>query len=300
MMDFSRISSVLNVDQMRNAKAAFIGAGGGANLCRNMVRCGLGYVKLVDFDRVEAVNICRQEYTHDDIGKLKVEALAQDLKAINPDVEVEYFPHNFCSFTDEEIVSLFGDMDVFAFCVDNLPANARGNEVALKLGKPAVWSGVYTKGQVGEIVFWHPGLDSCYRCLCSARYKAHEQGKIQNRSADSPDILSVQYIDSITGMIVLGQLTRGSDNFYGRLIDQLGDRNFLQVKVSPEWTWNGRDIFREQLGIPAENEAYYSFVTIARRDPDRGIPPCPDCAKYRWDAVIGIGDVALPNEDCSQ
>ena len=45
----------------------------------------------------------------------------------------------------------------------------------------------------------------------------------------------------------MGLLTRGSANRYGRLIAQLGDRNFLQVKIDPSWTWKGRDIIREQL-----------------------------------------------------
>jgi len=37
--------------------------------------------------------------------------------------------------------------------------------VALRLGIPAVWSGVYAGGKAGEIVLWYPGLASCYRCL---------------------------------------------------------------------------------------------------------------------------------------
>jgi len=46
-----------------------------------------------------------------------------------------------------------------------------------------------------------------------------------------------------------------ADNDYGRLIEELGDRKLLQVKVSPHWTVKGRDIFREQLRIPADTPA---------------------------------------------
>ncbi len=280
--NFSRIRNIIDVDQMQARRVTIVGVGGGANLARNLVRCGIGSIDLVDFDQVEDVNICRQEHMHDTIGKLKVDALTAELHRINPQIEVCCFPRDFCSFSDDEIDLHFGDTDVFVFCVDNLKANARGNEVALRLGKPSVWSGVYPRGGAGEIAFWTPELTSCFRCLCAARYKAVENGAVPNNAADSADVLSVQIIDGIAGMIVVGLLTLGVDNQYGRMIDRLikTQRNFLQVKIDPDWNWKGRDIFREQLQIPADCPAYFSFVTIARCDPDHGEPPCPDCVKY--------------------
>ena len=50
-------------------------------------------------------------------------------------------------------------------------------------------------------------------------------------------------------MIAFGLLTQGAANRYGRLIDQLGDRQFLQIKIDSTWDWNGRDIVREKLQI---------------------------------------------------
>ena len=81
-------------------------------------------------------------------------------------------------------------------------------------------------------------------------------------------------------MIALGILTEGSNNRYGRLMHQLDGRNFLQVKLDPEWTIGGKDIVREQLGIAAGCDSYLSFCTIARRDPDPG-GQCPDCLQFR-------------------
>ena len=82
-------------------------------------------------------------------------------------------------------------------------------------------------------------------------------------------------------MLSVGLLTSGANNRYGKLIAQLGDRNFLQIKIDPTFTWGARDIFREQLEIPDDCDRYFSFVTIARRDPDRGQLPCRDCQRYR-------------------
>lgn len=278
-MDFQRIAPLIAVDRMQASTATIVGGGGGANLARNLIRSGLGRIKLVDFDTVELVNICRQEHAHDCIGMLKVDALTAELKRINPRVDVQCYPRDFCSFTEDEIDRHFSDTDVFVFCVDNLPANARGNEVALRLRKPAVWSGVYLRGSGGEVIFWSPEVRSCFRCLCAARYRAWERNNGRRLAAESADVLSVQFVDSIAGMIVLGLLCRGADNFYGRLIGQLADRNFIHVKTH-DWTWNGRDIIREQLQIPDGCDAFFTWNAAARRDPDHGEPPCPDCVRF--------------------
>ena len=85
-------------------------------------------------------------------------------------------------------------------------------------------------------------------------------------------------------MICVGLLTEGSDNRHGRLIGQLGDRQFLQVKIDSLWAWNGRDVIRETLGVSEGNDAFFSFVTAARRDPDPG-GKCPDCVKFRQEVA---------------
>src|SRR5207245_2136768 len=135
-------------------------------------------------------------------------------------------------------------------------------------------------GQAGEVVWWLPHVASCYRCLCSERYKAFEQGKMIDQVSDGADILAVQFLDSLTAMIVIAILTRGSDNRYGRLIDELGNRNFLQVKIDPSWTIGGVDPVAKYLGVHKDSNAYIGFSTVARRDPDAG-GTCPDCQKYR-------------------
>jgi proteasome lid subunit RPN8/RPN11 len=275
-LDTTRIQKLIDVEKMNRSTVTLVGTGGGANLARNLVRCNLGRINLVDFDRVEAVNVCRQEHFADAIGTLKVETLATELRRINPAAEVRTVPRNFCTFTDAEIADRFGDTDLFVFAVDNLAANARGNEVALRLKKPAVWSGLYSGGRAGEIAFWTPGRP-CYRCLCNKRYEARDRGDDVSQPAESADIFAVQYLDSVGGMIALGLLTAGADNGYGRLIEQLGDRNFVQLKISPEWTFGGRDIFRDHLGIADDCPTYFNWLALARRDPTGGHPPCPDC-----------------------
>lgn len=59
----------------------------GSTVAENLVRMGLTKITLWDFDTVDAHNIANQMYRESDIGKLKVEALADQLLAINPLLE---------------------------------------------------------------------------------------------------------------------------------------------------------------------------------------------------------------------
>ena len=215
----------------------------------------------------------------------KVHAVANKIRAINPNATVECFSIDFTTLSDDEIRESFGDSDLFIFATDSFAAQSRGNEVALLLNASAIWIGLYAGGLGGEVVFWHPELECCFRCLCSSRYKAQEKAKNENRSLDPPSdgatIFDIQLLDSIAGHLSLGLLTRGSDNRFGKLIDQLGDRQFIQGSISPDFRVNGNDVIRKHLEIDESCPAYFAWNTIALKDPDQGNEYCSDCAKYR-------------------
>lgn len=65
-----------------------IGCGAiGSTLAENLARFGLEKITLYDFDVVESHNIANQMFTSSDIGKLKVDAVAEFLRKINPDID---------------------------------------------------------------------------------------------------------------------------------------------------------------------------------------------------------------------
>ena len=288
-MNYERIKNVINIAAMGQARVCVVGTGGAALLCRNLVRCGVRTIDLLDRDVVEDVNVCRQEHPADQIGMTKVAALAAELKRIDPSVGVRTHYRDITAVTDDEADALFGGVGrvtLFVAATDSHPAQARVNELALRFGSAAVFIGVYEGGVAGEVFFWHSGLASCYRCMCGTRYEAQEQ-KAFDPPSQGATVLDVTLVDSLAGMIAVGLLTRGSDNRYGRLIDRLGDRNFLQVKIDPDFGWEGEDFFARELGIPAGTDAYFGCVAIARRNPDPG-GDCPDCVRYRLRGIRAL------------
>lgn len=72
--------------EMLKARVHIIGCGAiGSTVAENLVRFGITQITLYDFDKVEAHNIANQMFRSTDIGKLKVEAVADFLCEINPD-----------------------------------------------------------------------------------------------------------------------------------------------------------------------------------------------------------------------
>ncbi len=74
---------------LRQVKVGIAGAGGlGSNCAVNLVRSGFRRLVIADFDRVENSNLNRQFFFGNQVGKPKVAMLAENLLAINPDLEL--------------------------------------------------------------------------------------------------------------------------------------------------------------------------------------------------------------------
>lgn len=73
-----------------NKKVGIAGVGGiGSNVASILVRNGVTDLKVVDFDVVEAVNLNRQLYFHDQVGNYKVDMLKENLLRIKPELDIE-------------------------------------------------------------------------------------------------------------------------------------------------------------------------------------------------------------------
>lgn len=81
MIDFIRHQSVFDPLAFGSRRVDVIGAGAtGSRVVLSLAKLGVEVIHVWDFDRVEAHNIANQAYGNDDIGKLKVAALAELVK----------------------------------------------------------------------------------------------------------------------------------------------------------------------------------------------------------------------------
>src|SRR5262245_12537082 len=272
-MNFDRIRAPVDIEKTPSLLATVVG--GAYGLAADLVRCGLGAVTLVDFDFADGVNVARQDVMAEDAARRihKTKACAQQLRSINPEVSVETLERDFCSLTDEEVEAHFAHTNLFVFATDSFPAQARGHIIAPRLGVPAIWIGLYAQGRAGEIIHYVPGVTkACYHCVCPSRYSAYRSPQRPATTSEGGTILDLRVVDGIAGQIALGILTRGADNRFGRLIQQMGNRNLTQVKLDPGYTLNGKDIFAQHLGSGPAN---FCFTAICL--PMEPEPGCPDC-----------------------
>ena len=105
-----------------SAKVAICGLGGlGSNIAIALVRACIGKLILIDFDRVDITNLHRQQYKADQIGMYKTEALRDNLREINPYIELETHTERI---TEENAVTLLSDADIICEAFDDAECKA--------------------------------------------------------------------------------------------------------------------------------------------------------------------------------
>ena len=138
--------------KLKKAKVCILGLGGlGSNAAVLLARVGVGYLKLVDFDIVEASNLNRQQYRISHIGLKKTEAIRTIIKEINPFVEIEVLNKKI---DRENILSIVGDVEIVVEAFDVAETKAMAIEELLTNGNKMLVSasGMAGIGSANEII----------------------------------------------------------------------------------------------------------------------------------------------------
>jgi len=116
--------------RLAGKSVAVLGCGGlGSNCAGMLVRAGVTRLTLVDFDEVEADNLNRQLFFTDQIGTLKVDALASTLLRIDPDVELRLIRE---CIDAENLDGMVAGSDVIVEAVDGAETKALIVNVCLR------------------------------------------------------------------------------------------------------------------------------------------------------------------------
>lgn len=132
LKQFSRTQLLLgpeNMEVLRCSKIAIFGIGGvGGYVAEALARSGIGSFVLVDSDKVSLTNINRQIIaTGKTVGRYKVDVMAERIKEINPDADVEvrkcfYLPENADEF----------DFSQYSYVVDAVDTVTAKIEIILR------------------------------------------------------------------------------------------------------------------------------------------------------------------------
>ncbi|ASQ47543.1 thiamine biosynthesis protein ThiF [Leptotrichia sp. oral taxon 498] len=139
-------------EKLKKTKICILGLGGlGSNVAALLARAGIGYLKLVDFDVVEASNLNRQQYRVSHIGMKKTKAIKNIIKEINPFVKVDILD---TKVDKENISSIVKDIKIIVEAFDRAETKAMAIEKLLTNKNKIVISasGMAGLGSSNEII----------------------------------------------------------------------------------------------------------------------------------------------------
>ncbi|KYM94676.1 Ubiquitin-like modifier-activating enzyme 5 [Cyphomyrmex costatus] len=173
LMALKRMGIVENYEKIRELTIAIVGIGGVGSVTAEMLtRCGIGKLILFDYDSVELANMNRLFFQPYQAGQSKVEAAANTLRYINPDVEIEIHNYNITTVNHfQDFMNTInhsslqnGSVDLILSCVDNFEARMAINTACNELNQKWFESGVSENAVSGHIQFIIPGETACFAC----------------------------------------------------------------------------------------------------------------------------------------
>lgn len=277
-----------------------VGTGGARTVLENMARNGFCNYILIDGDKISPSNIATQGVFISEMGKWKTEAIRSSILDINPNAKVicvNRFLDN--EFSDEEFEVCLKNFrgkrptDYLVLgCCDTFNGNKRSSELSLKFGLPYIGAGMYQQGLAAEVIFTYPGVTpSCPRCMLKSRYEAYEDGYKNDVTSAGCPTFATERLNTLIGFISIMMLMykEAPNSPYNRMLDEVKDRNFVWVRMSPYLSSSdlGIGLFDRVLGT--QETSRYTFF-----DETLWIPQHPDSPEHGEETCKlcgGVGDL---------
>ena len=158
----------------------YVGAGGniGSHAVVAMARTGcLDRLLLIDPDIFEARNLASQDIARRDLGRRKVDVLAERIRRINPSLRVDTIAEHV-----ERVPLNRLRADIIATGLDNLASRGWINRAARRLGLPWIDAGVRAEGLLARVdVFIPLSYTACMECAWGETERATMHGSSGRR-----------------------------------------------------------------------------------------------------------------------
>lgn len=298
---FARVEGAYDLERLSRSRVVAIGCGGAASCIEQLARCGVGEFVLIDPDVIAESNLATQQTYRRDIGRPKVEALAERLVDINPNVSVIAFQGTLDDLSDAARDRLFEAREtdggrLLCGFTDHFPSQAQVNRLGLQYGVPTLSAQVWQHGAGAEVTFTFPGVTpACQRCALASRYRALiDEGQQPEVGSEGTPIFATERLNALKGFVALALLhhepstepdTAGAR--WHELLERIGQRNLAMIRMAPD--------LQSRLGIGAIDRAlagadqqrllFDETVWLPQQPDDEDSPygACADCG--------GVGDL---------
>ena len=162
-------------ERLLGASAVLVGCGALGTVVANLlVRAGLGRLRIIDRDFVEASNLQRQTLFEEADAREalpKATAAERRLRAINSDARVEGV---VADLTPENSAELLGGFELILDGTDNFETRLLVNDVAIARNVPWIYAAAV--GSYGVTMTIRPGETACLACLTGKRREGRGAG----------------------------------------------------------------------------------------------------------------------------
>lgn len=222
-MNWDRVERLIgktNLERLAQTRVGIVGLGsGGGFVAVSLAMSGVGKFVLIDDDTLESANIVRHIADQRAVGQPKAEAVADLIRQRNPQAEIQTRIGRI-----EQHLDALDDLDLLVVGVDGENAKYIINQACLQRNLPAVYAGVYERGEGGDVVLIHPYDGPCYACWAQelrdeqlAKAETDEEldygmiGSEGTLEAEPGLWLHVVRIASVQADMALNELLKGSE-----------------------------------------------------------------------------------------
>src|SRR5256714_2232998 len=148
--------------KLLESKVLLLGAGGlGSPAAPYLAAAGVGTIRIIDMDVVDASNLQRQIlHNMDRVGDRKVDSAKKTLTALNPDVNVVTYDVRLGA---DHVLQIYVGYDLIVDGTDNFPTRYLVNDASLLKRIPVVHGSIFLFE--GQATVFNPYNGPCYRCM---------------------------------------------------------------------------------------------------------------------------------------
>jgi hypothetical protein len=263
-------------EQVEQKHVMVVGCGSvGSFVAAELVRSGVRRLTLVDPDVVEWANLTRTVYLHADLGRTKVEALRDHLRAIFPDVDVTTHARPVQDLTDD-LDAMLKQANLVIAAVDQPKANGLIDRYCYALNKPVVFIGLYRGAKGGEVIVTQPKYTPCFHCSTGGVRRVVQDAGIGTVERNARDYgtnrlvaevalgSDIHYVCCAGTKIALSLLADGHGNLAGFMDKKLAEGcNYLMLGMEPDYY-----LFPSTHATTIGQYAFQSIWATTSRDPE--------------------------------
>ena len=210
----SRIIGEEGIDRLRQCSVLVFGVGGvGSYVCEGLARAGIGALTLVDKDVIDITNINRQiPALHSTVGKSKADVMAERIRDIDPDSNVDTREIFFLPDKADDID--FASYDYVVDAVDTVTAKIYIIERAKHADVPVI-SAMGTGNKLDGGAFRIADIEDTKVCpLAKVMRRELRKREISNvkvlYSEEEPRGVggSISFVPSVAGLLIAGEVVR--------------------------------------------------------------------------------------------